>query len=158
MAKYAYTALNQSGADITGSIEADSVDNASQQLANQGYIPLKLKLEDKVSFGFSFEQLGEIFSVVTIPDLILFTKQFRTMLRAGISMLRLVKILEEQSENPKLKKVAAAISEDVSQGASLYEAFSKHPQVFLSSVLQYDPVRGEQRRFTGRVGAIDLYH
>ncbi|NNL76368.1 MAG: type II secretion system F family protein, partial [Desulfobacterales bacterium] len=67
---------------------------------------------------------------VKAPELILFTKQFNTLIRAGVPMLSLLKVLEEQTEQPKLRKILGTIHQDIKQGSSLYDAFRRHPKVF----------------------------
>lgn len=72
----------------------------------------------------------ERFTRVKTPELILFTKQFRTLLKAGVPMLKLLEVLENQTENIKLKKIAAIMRQDIKQGATLYDSFRKHPGTF----------------------------
>jgi type II secretory pathway component PulF len=67
---------------------------------------------------------------VKIGDLILFTKQFRSMMQAGVPILRLLLVLENQTENKVLKNVVTAMGQDIRAGSSLYEAMKKHPAVF----------------------------
>ncbi|MCP4371866.1 MAG: type II secretion system F family protein, partial [Deltaproteobacteria bacterium] len=67
---------------------------------------------------------------IKAPDLILFTKQFRTMIRAGVSMMQILQILQQQTENIRLKKILGQMQQDVNEGLSLHEAFKKHPKVF----------------------------
>ena len=52
------------------------------------------------------------------------------MLRAGVSIIKLLQILERQTENLNLKNIAASMAEDIQEGSSLYDAFKKHPQAF----------------------------
>lgn len=67
---------------------------------------------------------------VDTPSLILFTKQFHTLLAAGVPIVRLLQVLEHQTQNSALKAVIAAIEEDVKKGSSLLGALEKHPRVF----------------------------
>jgi type II secretory pathway component PulF len=64
------------------------------------------------------------------PDLILFTKQLRTLLKAGVPIIKMLEVLENQTENLNLKQVIGTISQDINEGASLYDAFRKHPRAF----------------------------
>jgi type IV pilus assembly protein PilC len=52
------------------------------------------------------------------------------MLRAGVSMVKLLQVLENQTENPVLKRIIMEISDDIKEGSSLYDAFRKHPRAF----------------------------
>ncbi|MBF0103596.1 MAG: type II secretion system F family protein, partial [Desulfobacterales bacterium] len=118
--------------DVSGDLEAESVDMAKTLLSNRGYIPVDIKETSfSSSGGGSFiEMIRLSMGTVKITELIVFIKQFRTMLRAGISIITLLNILKEQTENPKLKYVVTALSEDIKEGLSLHEAFKKHSNVF----------------------------
>jgi type IV pilus assembly protein PilC len=63
-------------------------------------------------------------------DLILFTKQFKTLIQAGVSMIQILQILEAQTENKRLQRVISEISDDIKGGASLLRAFEKHRDIF----------------------------
>ncbi len=129
---FSYQAVNESGVTISGTIEAESQDAATTLLVSNGLIPSKVKpktFEGQLSW---FTPLLKLVRQVKTPELILFTKQFRTMVRAGIPMMSLLKTIESQTENAALKQVIVGMSHDVSQGSSLYEAFHKHPDIFSS--------------------------
>ena len=129
MPKFNYEVITDVGATATGVIEADSLDAANTKLTSQGYIPTDVS-EVAGSSGVTVQSILDRFQPISIPDLILFTKQFRTMIRAGVSMLNLLQILEDQTENPKLKAVLHKMHQDINEGASLTEAFRAHPGVF----------------------------
>jgi type IV pilus assembly protein PilC len=129
MPKYNYEVITDAGATATGVVEADSLDAANTKLTSQGYIPTDVK-EVAGSSGVTLQSVLDRLTPISIPDLILFTKQFRTMIRAGVSMLNLLQILEQQTENPKLKAVLNKMHQDINEGASLTEAFRSHPKVF----------------------------
>lgn len=126
MTKYAYTARNDQGVKIEGSIEAASTDDARKKLAAMSAMPLTVKAQSRLSFGMpSFMKKR-----LKAADLILFTKQFRTLFNAGVPITRLLQILQHQSENAQLKQVAAHMTQDVTDGKSLSAAFRVHPKVF----------------------------
>jgi type II secretory pathway component PulF len=130
MPKFSYKAMDQAGVTVSGSIEAESTEMAMNQLAGRGYIPTKVAPESagsSVSSGFS---LQDMLAKVKATDLMLFTKQCRTLLKAGVPILTLLHVLENQTENPKLRKVAATMARDIREGATLYSAFRRHPKVF----------------------------
>jgi type IV pilus assembly protein PilC len=130
MAKYAYQAITETGTANKGVIEAESLEAANTKLTAQGYIPTQVREIAATASGLNLEKLKDQLTPVSVPDILLFTKQFRTMVRAGVSMLNLLQILETQTENPKLQKIIHAMHQDISEGASLSEAFRKHPHVF----------------------------
>lgn len=133
MPKFTVQAINQSGAPVTEVVEADSVDTANNIVVGRGYLPTSVtETSAGLPGGFDIGGLMTRLTRIRQADLILFTKQLRTLLRAGVSMIKLLDVLEGQTENKALKQIIAAISEDIQQGSSLYEAFSKHPKAFSS--------------------------
>ncbi len=130
MPKYKYTAIDEFGAEKTGVLEADSSEMAHNLLSARGLIPSRVVSAATAASGFSWKALNERLTPIKAPELIIFTKQFRTMLRSGIPMIKLLQVLETQTENPRLKTIILAISEDIREGASLQDAFRKHPQAF----------------------------
>ncbi len=130
MPKFQYQAITETGATTAGEIEADSLESANSMLAARGYIPTRVKAEQPALSGFQMSKIQELLSPVKAPELILFTKQFKTMFNAGVSMINMLEILEQQTENPKLRRILSKMHQDIKEGASLYEAFGKHPKVF----------------------------
>ena len=130
MPKFSYQAITETGATTSGAIEADSLESANSALASRGYIPTKVKAEQPAISGLQLSKIRERFSPIKAPELILFTKQFKTMINAGVSMMNMLEILEEQTENPKLRNILNGMHQDIKDGASLYDAFSKHRKVF----------------------------
>jgi type IV pilus assembly protein PilC len=130
MPKFSYQAITETGATTSGEIEAESLESANSMLASRGYIPTRVKAEQSALSGLQMPAIRDLLSPIKPPDLILFTKQFKTMINAGVAMMSMLEILEEQTENPKLKRILGQMHQDIKEGASLYEAFSKHPKVF----------------------------
>ena len=130
MAKFSYSAITDAGTTTTGEIEADSVEKAGSLLAAQGYIPTKVREKRAAAAGAQLRDLLDFFSPVKTPELILFTKQLNTLIHAGVPMLSLLKVLEEQTEHVGLRRVLGTIRQDIKEGASMYEAFRRHPKVF----------------------------
>jgi type IV pilus assembly protein PilC len=140
MARYAYKALDESGRKQKGTLEAESLEGAERMLLERDLVPMEVKaLTAAAGRGVG---LGR-FASVKAEELILFTKQFRTLLRAGVGILRILEVLEKQTENTKLRSVLAAMGRDIRDGAGLFEAFHNHPSVF--SPLYCNMIRaGEQ--------------
>ena len=130
MPKFSYRAITEMGSTETGAIEAESAEKASSMLAAQGFIPTRIKEERAAMPDIKVGNLLDSFRPVKAPELILFTKQFNTLIRAGVPMLSLLKVLEEQTEHPKLRKILGTIHQDIKEGSSLYEAFGRHRSVF----------------------------
>lgn len=130
MAKYVYQAINEGGNTISGVIEAESIDMVNSIIMARGLIPSKIT-EERVHAGSNFfSKIKSFGGSVKVNELILFTKQFRSMLNAGVPILRLLQVLEAQTQNKTLKAAIARMIEDIRQGASLYEGMEKHPKIF----------------------------
>ncbi|MEA3470770.1 MAG: type II secretion system F family protein [Thermodesulfobacteriota bacterium] len=131
MPNFAYKAISQSGNIISGVIEAESIEGAQSLLSSKGYIPSEIDREGGIKTSPFVTSLKAKFAKVVDPwELILFTKQLRTMLIAGLPIIRSLEILENQANNPRLKEAVAAIAMDIREGASLDGAFIKHPNIF----------------------------
>lgn len=131
MANYSYLAINESGGNVTGTIEADSSEMAENILLSRGLIPSKVKAARSAGGGGSFlAKFQAGLNKVKIGDLILFTKQFRSMMQAGVPILRLFQVLENQCQNKALKDAVTMICRDIKAGSTLYEAMKQHPALF----------------------------
>lgn len=134
MANFAYVAIESSGKQITGKIEADSEQLALARLHEQKMHVLSVKASG-MSFGkklsaSSSAANGALKGKVKLNDMVVFSRQFSTMIDAGIAIVRCLDILEGQTKDPILKSVIAQSKKDVKGGLSLTDAFSKHPNVF----------------------------
>ncbi|MFZ1980159.1 MAG: type II secretion system F family protein [Smithella sp.] len=127
MPKYTYQAINQIGEEVSGKLEAESAEAANFILISRELIPSKIK-EQQGSNDW-LDALSVMGKVKTM-DLIMFTKQFHSMLVAGIPILRILSILEDQTESKGLKQAITKIIKDINQGSSLSDSMQKHPKIF----------------------------
>jgi type IV pilus assembly protein PilC len=130
MPNYSYQAINEIGKNVTGTLEAESVDVANSIILARGLIPSKLSPVKITNGDDWWSRIKSLTGTVKVKDLIIFTKQFRSMLGAGVPILRLLQILELQTENQGLKEAIAKIVQDIKQGSSISEAFEKYPKIF----------------------------
>jgi type IV pilus assembly protein PilC len=127
-ATFAYKVRAKEGRLVEGSLEAESPDLVVNKLRSMGYVPVAIERSDasalkkdiKLPFGGKAKQ----------KDVAVFSRQFATMINAGLSLIRALHILEEQTENEKLRETARAVRTDVERGASLAQALGRHPKVF----------------------------
>ncbi|MBU4012872.1 MAG: type II secretion system F family protein [Proteobacteria bacterium] len=126
MPTYTYKALTADGSQVSGTVEADSQPLAAMQLDKMEYIPISIS-EKK---GMFLDELALKLERVKTDDLIFFTRQLYTVIKAGIPLLAGIKALEQQTENKKLKKVLGIVAKDVDRGKSFSESLSVHPDVF----------------------------
>ena len=127
MPNYTYQAIDERGAFITGDIEAESPDSAATILAERGYIPSKVK--EKSSSGL-MSMIRRKMNPVKIADLILFTKQFRALFKAGVPLVRALQVLEAQTQDRMLKEAIASMLQNIRQGSTLTASMEKHNTIF----------------------------
>jgi type IV pilus assembly protein PilC len=128
---FQYSVRDKAGKLVTGSIEADSQAAVATKLKQMGYAPLSIQ-EAKAKSGVKKELKipGMGAKKVKLKDLAIFSRQFATMINSGLSMLRALNILHEQTENPELARVIGEVRTDIETGGSLSSAMSKFPNVF----------------------------
>ncbi len=125
MATFAYAGRTKSGAVKKGELVAKSRDEAVDQLRRQSVVVTSLE-EKAGKEGFSFK-LG---SGVSEKDLVVFTRQFGTMINAGLPLIQCLEILSTQSENAALRKSVGEIKVQVEGGSTFSDALRKHPKIF----------------------------
>ncbi len=125
MSTYVFKALDLAGGKARGEVEADSKQAVSDQLKQRGLIVLDIA--DKHS---SKNIEIELFKSVKPTELAIFARQLSTMISSGMSILRALYVLEEQTESKYLKETIVAVRKDVEAGLSLSDAMARHPKVF----------------------------
>ncbi|SDN69983.1 type IV pilus assembly protein PilC [Desulfonauticus submarinus] len=129
--EYKYTAITEDGELIEGVIQANSKENAESILLEKDLYPQKIEENfDSISKNSIWKSLKSKLFPLKTPELIIFTKQFRTMFKAGLSIVEILSILENQVENIKLQEIIIEMKKDIQEGKTLYQAFSKHPKTF----------------------------
>src|ERR671919_746819 len=124
---YAYRVRTKEGRVLTGKMDADGEAAVASRLRSQGMIPVQISKESKASLKMEINILPV---KVKLKDLAIFARQFATMINSGLSLLRTLNILADQTENPKLKETIGEMRDDVERGSSLSGSMSKHPKVF----------------------------
>jgi type IV pilus assembly protein PilC len=125
MASYAYTAINASGLELDGEVNAPDAGAAREALRQRGLVALSLDEQAAASQG-----LGLAIKKVKPKSLQVFSRQFATMIEAGLNVVTALVILEEQTEDKKLAKVITELRADVEGGLLLSEAMARHPRIF----------------------------
>ncbi len=126
MASFSYSAIDALGTESRGLLHAPDLDAARDQLRQKGLLARTI-LEQKSSSGST---VGRTFKKVTPKALQVFSRQFATLVQAGVSIVSALVILEEQTEDKNLAVVIADIREDVESGVVLSRAMARHPKVF----------------------------
>ena len=125
MSTYVFKAIDLAGAKARGEVEADSKQAVSDQLKQRGLIVLDIS--DKHS---SREIELSFMKRVSANDLAIFARQLSTMISSGMSILRALYVLEEQTEDKFLTETIVAVRKDVEAGLSLSDSMARHPKVF----------------------------
>jgi type IV pilus assembly protein PilC len=125
MSTYVFKALDVAGGKTRGEVEGDSKQAVSDQLKSRGLIVLDIA--DKHS---SKEIELAFLKRVKPAELAIFSRQLSTMISSGMSILRALYVLEEQTESKFLKETIVAVRKDVEAGLSLSDAMARHPKVF----------------------------
>jgi type IV pilus assembly protein PilC len=125
MASYAYTAINATGAELTGEVNAPDLAAAREALRVRGLLATELSAQDAAA-----KSQGIAVKKVKAKSLQIFSRQFATMIEAGLNVVTALVILEEQTEDRKLAAVIGDLRADVEGGLLLSEAMARHPRVF----------------------------
>jgi type II secretory pathway component PulF len=130
MSSFSYQAIDESGTRVSGTIEAESVQSASALLAARGLIPSRVAEEKGgIRLGSARGTRGQK-GKVKPAELIMFTKQFRSMFRSGIPLIRMLEVIAAQTQNSTLKSTLEMMSQDIKQGSTISDAMEKYPAIF----------------------------
>ena len=127
MATFAYKALDAKGASASGQLDGDNKAAVAAALRNKGLTVVDI---NEVKSGLGQKDLLAGMQRIKSKDLTVFSRQFATMINSGLSMLRALSVLEEQTDNKKLADVISQVRADVEAGIALSDALEKHPKVF----------------------------
>jgi type IV pilus assembly protein PilC len=139
MATFAFEAMDSQGREIRDEVEARSENEAAEKIRRKGLFPTRVQAKaggggaragaavapmavGKKTMAFGFH--------VSSKDLTNFTRQFATLMDAGLPIVRSLDILQNQQKVGLLKSVIGQVREDVEGGSSLSEAMARHPRVF----------------------------
>ncbi|TMK33670.1 MAG: type II secretion system F family protein, partial [Actinobacteria bacterium] len=126
MPSFAYSAINASGAELTGELHASDVSAAREQLRLRGLLPSSLK-----ELAGAGDDAGiTVFKKIKPKSLQIFSRQFATMIEAGLNVVAALVILEEQTDDKYLAQIVRDLRADVEGGLLLSEAMARHPKVF----------------------------
>jgi type IV pilus assembly protein PilC len=125
MATYVFKAMDTLGAKASGEVEAETKQAVADQLRQRGLIVLDIADKGgskEITLGF----LGKAKS----QDLTIMTRQLATMVNSGMTILRALYIIEQQTENKQLAETIAQVRQDVEAGIALSDALDRHPKTF----------------------------
>lgn len=123
---YNYTALEQSGAKKSGSIDAVSIDVAVDSLQKRGLIVAGISPAEKTSWLASFG----VSDKVSNKEIVILSRQMATLFDAQVSALKIFSLLSAEVENKALQRAMIEVADDLKGGSSISKALEKHPKIF----------------------------
>lgn len=129
MKTYTYEAADKSGKIVKGKMEATSEAAVAQRLMANGGQPMSITQVNTGGLNSEISIPG-ISDKISLKEIAIMSRQLATMINAGLSLLRALTILTEQTENKVLQGILGTVRSDVETGGSLSSALAKHPKVF----------------------------
>src|SRR5688500_10855666 len=123
MATFTYSARNRQGDILNGEMDAPNAQDAQALLRRQNLQPIRV-VPKKAAKGISFG------TGIKTRDIVIFTRQFATMINSGLPLVQSLDILAKQSENKHLAAVIEQVLADVEAGNTLADAMRQHPKVY----------------------------
>jgi type IV pilus assembly protein PilC len=127
LSTFTFKAVDLAGVPARGELDANSKQAVTDQLRERGLIVLDI-VEQKTTV--TSRDLFERFRRIKAHELTVMTRQLATMVASGMSILRAFHVLEDTTENDKLKEILSQVRQDVEAGISLSDALERHPDAF----------------------------
>jgi type IV pilus assembly protein PilC len=126
---YAYKVRDRQGKLLTGTLEAESVAIVAGKLRQMGYVPVSIESGESKSLQRDLK-IPYFSGRIKLKEVAVFSRQFATMINAGLTLLRSLSILAEQTSNKELARIIGEVRRDVERGSALSAALAKHPKAF----------------------------
>ncbi|MBM3496267.1 MAG: type II secretion system F family protein [Armatimonadetes bacterium] len=126
MATFSYTVRDAAGQTRSGTSEAENAEILRRRLQEQGFTVADITQ----TAGGKKRAAGGGWGRVKLADLSIFCRQFSTMIDAGVSLVRALDVLAEQTQNPKLRRMLIDIQQEVESGQTLSKSMAKYPKTF----------------------------
>ena len=126
---FIYRVRDKGGRLLEGSLEADNTGLVANKLREMGYFPISIEAQEVSALQRELHIPG-LGKRVKPRDIAIFSRQFATMVNSGLTLLRSLTILGEQTDNPVLRKALNEVRNDVQTGSSLSAALARHPKMF----------------------------
>jgi type IV pilus assembly protein PilC len=126
---YAYKVRDRQGKLVTGTLEAESVAVVAGKLRSMGYVPVSIE-SNETNLSAREIKIPGLSGRIKLKEVAVFSRQFATMINSGLTLLRSLSILADQTENKELARIVGEVRKDVERGSSLSAALAKHPKAF----------------------------
>ena len=130
MPTFSYKGVKTDGGTVTADITAPDERTAARQLRSQGITVQSLAAKKAAGGGFEIPFIGSLFGGVRSKDVSTFTRQFATMISAGLPLVQCLQALGQQAERKRFQEIITRVAADVEGGSTLSEAMARHPKVF----------------------------
>ncbi len=127
LTKYEFTAKDKSGKLVEGKVDAENENVLREKLLGMGAMPLDIRVANA---GMQKEIKLGLPKRIKLKDLAIFSRQFATMLSAGLPLIRCLSILAEQTENEELARVLRIVKTDIEEGNPLSKSMERQPRAF----------------------------
>jgi len=136
MATFEYRAKNKNGEVTIGSLDAASEDVLLSKLKDQELLVLDVKMQRDQKEKVLSRNI-KLFERIKTRDLVVFTRQFSTLITSGMSLIESLVVLEKQTTGDKFREIISQVRRDIESGYSLSEAMTKH-KIFSSTSSQFN--------------------
>ncbi len=130
MATFVYTGKTAAGGLKKGEIQAGNLAQATATLRRQSIIPVSVSEKKGILTKLNSINVPGMSRKITTKDLAIFSRQFATMIDAGLPLVQCLEILSSQHDNPEFKKILREVKTSVEGGSTFADALGKHPKVF----------------------------
>lgn len=130
MRRFLYRARDSGRRMTEGVIDAETDQEALLKLSQMGYFPLSIQGEESVAEGKAVTRAFGLFTRIRGRDLAFFSRQMADLLESGLTLMRALDVLREQTENPRLQEILLDLASQIRDGQSFSDALAVHPRVF----------------------------
>ena len=126
METFSYKAVDASGKDVKGAVEAESRDEAARKIKEQGFTPVSIGKQGALDKDVNVSFLGK--KKIPARDMSVFCRQFASILKAGVSVINALEMLSEQTENKKLQEAIKRTQDSVEKGETLSDSMKQNEE------------------------------
>lgn len=126
METFSYKAVDASGKDVKGAVEAESKDEAARKIKEQGFTPISIGKQGALDKDVNLSFLGP--KKIPARDMSVFCRQFASILKAGVSVINALEMLGEQTENKRLKEAIERTQSSVEKGENLSDSMRENEE------------------------------
>ena len=130
MGTFLYKARDRGRRMVEGSLAAQTEQEALAKLGEMGYFPLSIEAEERVAHGPAQPQSSGRLTKIRRRDVTFVTRQLADLLSSGLTLMRALDVLREQTEHARVREVLAAVAAHVREGRSFSEALAVYPRIF----------------------------